>query len=177
MSSLQHIAERLEQIARIVARVTSWLLVVMVAVICADVITRKINLRLPYLDSTRLQELEWHLHGILFLLCLGYGYIRNVHVRIDVLSARFSARMSAWMELAGCLFLAIPSCLVIIYLGFTFFHQALLANETSEAVTGLPYRWVIKAMIPLGMTVLLVAVVAVALRQVVILFGAGRTER
>ena len=40
--------------------------------------------QLPGLGSTRLQELEWQLHTVLFTMWLGYAYLKNAHVRIDV---------------------------------------------------------------------------------------------
>jgi len=60
------------------------------------------------LGSSRLQELQWHLHGILFLTWIGYAYIRNAHVRIDILTGGLSQRRQAWLELIGCILFALP---------------------------------------------------------------------
>jgi TRAP-type mannitol/chloroaromatic compound transport system permease small subunit len=60
-------------------------------VITFDVVTRKAGIQLPGLGSTRLQELEWHLHALLFCAWLGYAYVRNAHVRIDVFTAHLCA--------------------------------------------------------------------------------------
>lgn len=56
----------------------------MTATICLDVVTRRFGMQIPGLGSTRLQELEWHFHTALFALWIGYGYLRNIHVRVDV---------------------------------------------------------------------------------------------
>jgi TRAP-type mannitol/chloroaromatic compound transport system permease small subunit len=176
MRMLTRVADSLDAFVRVSARLASWLLFAMVAAICLDVITRKFNLRVPYFDSTKLQELEWHLHGVLFLACLGYGYTRNVHVRIDVASTHFPPRMKAWAELFGCLLLAIPFCIAIIYIGAGFFHQAYVLGESSESPTGLPYRWIIKSAIPIGMILLLASVVSTALRQANFLFRSLSTR-
>ena len=55
-----------------------------ILIICFDVLTRKIGYQLPGLGSTRLQELEWHLHTALFSFWIGVAYLKNQHVRIDL---------------------------------------------------------------------------------------------
>src|SRR3546814_16132272 len=42
--------------------------------------------------SPRLQELEWPLFLGLVMASIGYAYLRDAHVRIDVLRDRFSDR-------------------------------------------------------------------------------------
>lgn len=165
MSAVLAVAELCERIARVTGAIAAWLLFVLVGVICIDVVTRKFNIPIPFLDSTRLQELEWHIHGALLMLCLGYGYVSNVHVRIDVLSNRFAPRTAAWVEIAGCVLLAAPLCVVVLWIGVDFFQQSFVQGERSDAATGLSYRWIIKGLIPIGMLLLLISVLGVALRQ------------
>ncbi len=165
------LAQFFDRVSRGAAAIAVWLFFVLVAVICIDVVTRKFNLPIPFLDSTRLQELEWHIHGALFLLCLGYSYLMNTHVRIDVLSTRAAPRTRAWIELLGCLFLALPFCIVLVAIGWDFFQQSFAQGERSDAATGLAYRWIIKGVIPVGIVLLLAAVIAVGLRQIAFLFG------
>jgi TRAP-type mannitol/chloroaromatic compound transport system permease small subunit len=63
MNALLKLAEGLQRLLEVIARASGWLLVVMAAVTCFDVLTRKIGLSLPF---TKLQELEWHFHAALF---------------------------------------------------------------------------------------------------------------
>jgi len=171
MRAMRRLADTLDRVVAGCSWAASWLFFALVAVMVIDVVTRKFNIRVPYLESTRLQELEWHLHGALLMLCLGYGYICNAHVRIDVVSGGVAPRTRAWLELLGCLVFAIPFCLATIYMGTQFFAQSYVQNEMSEAATGLPHRWIIKGLIPLGLLVLLMAVFSTTLRQILVLFG------
>ena len=171
MAFIFTLARFLERVARGTASIAVWLFFVLVAVICVDVVTRKFNIPIPFLDSTRLQELEWHFHGALFLLCLGYSYLMNAHVRIDVLTTHATTRTRAWIELLGCLFFALPFCIVLAAIGWDFFQQSFAQSERSDAATGLAYRWIIKGFMPVGMILLLASVIAVSLRQIVFLFG------
>ena len=91
MRSLLAVADSVEAMLRRFAGWTSWLMIVLMVVICFDVITRKMGFQLPGMGSTRLQELEWHLHTVLFSMWLGYCYILNAHPRVDTITAHRSA--------------------------------------------------------------------------------------
>jgi TRAP-type mannitol/chloroaromatic compound transport system permease small subunit len=151
-----------------------WLFVVCTLVILFDVLTRKFGYQIPGMGSTRLQELEWHLHTALFCFWLGTAYIKNAHVRIDTAVANTPPRRLAWIELLGVLVFALPYCLVAIYFSYDFFHTAWRFNEYSDSATGLPWRWIPKGIISIGLILLLAAVISVGLRLVVYLWGPER---
>lgn len=151
-----------------------WLFLVCTVVIIFDVLSRKAGFQIPGLGSTRLQELEWHLHTALFSFWLGVGYIRNTHVRIDVALTKASPRTHAWIELLGCLIFAIPYTVIAVYFSFDFTWISLVDNEHSPSANGLPYRWIPKSFILLGLVLLLAGVVSVLMRVIVFLFGPQR---
>lgn len=171
MRALLAYARRVEALLGHIGYVAGWLFLVNVFVICLDVVTRKLGFQVPGLGSTRLQELEWHLHAVLFLMWLGLAYLRNGHVRIDIAVARVSPRTRAWVELVCLLVFAVPYCLVLINYGADFAWKSWLTMEGSESSTGLPWRWVPKAFLELGLLLLLLAVTAMIARLVVFLFG------
>ena len=154
-----------------VSMAAGWLFIVCTVVIVFDVLTRKFGYQLPGMGSTRLQELEWHLHTALFSFWLGTAYLKNAHVRIDILVAGASERRRAWIEFLGVLIFAIPYCLIAIYFSYDFFHTAWQFNEYSDSATGLPWRWIPKGIISIGLILLLAAVLAVGMRLVVTLWG------
>jgi len=156
------------------AMAVGWLFLVCTAVIVFDVLSRKFGFQIPGLGSTRLQELEWHLHTALFSFWLGVGYIRNTHVRIDVALTKASPRTHAWIELFGCLVFAIPYCLIAIYFSLDFAWISFVDNEHSASANGLPYRWIPKGFLLLGLVLLLAGVLSVFMRVVVYLFGPER---
>jgi len=151
-----------------------WLFVACTVVIVFDVITRKFGFQLPEMGSTRLQELEWHLHTALFSFWLGIAYVRNAHVRIDIAVVNAAPRTQAWIELAGVLVFALPYCLIAIYFSADYTHIAWRLNEYSDSATGLPWRWIPKGFITIGLILLLAAVASVAMRLVVYLWGPQR---
>ena len=167
MQTLVRISDGIDVLLTWIAKISGWAAVALISITVFDVVTR----RFFVLGSTQLQELEWHFHTILFMFLLGYAYLRDAHVRIDLVRERLPERAQWWVELFGCLCFLIPYSLLIVYFSYDFWERSFIANEGSSSATGLPYRWIIKAALPLGFTLLGLAGVAVALRKIVELFG------
>lgn len=167
MERLAKVSDWIDGLLTRIAKIAAWASVALIGITVFDVITR----RFFVLGSTKLQEMEWHFHTILFMFLLGYAYLRDAHVRIDLVRERLSERRQWWLELLGCLFFLIPYCILVIYFSFDFWERSFLQGESSSSATGLPYRWIIKAALPIGFTLLGLAGIAVALRKIVELFG------
>ncbi|MGH6926414.1 MAG: TRAP transporter small permease subunit [Propylenella sp.] len=173
-------SEALARLTSAVGIVASFLYLPMILIIVYDVAQRK------YLDfdaeftrtglyqiftSTRLQEMEWHLHAVLFLACLGFAYARDAHVRIELVRERLGPRTRVWIELAACFLFLVPYCYVVVLYGFDFARNSFTILERSSAQTGLEYRFIIKSFLPFGFLVLALAGLSVALKCIVYLFG------
>ena len=171
MKAMLVVAQGIDRFLKAVARLFGWLLVALVVVICWDVLTRKLGFQIPGFGSTPIQELEWHLHGMLFLFWLGYAYVRNVHVRIDVFTGHLSWRRQAWLEILGIGIFAIPYSALATYYSWSFGVVSYLQNESSDAPNGLGSRWIIKGCLFLGLVLLDAAILSVLLRKLVGLFG------
>ena len=148
------------------ARLAGLLLLVLTAVIIYDVVGRKFFAT----GSFKLQELEWHLHGAIAMFGLGYAYLKNAHVRIDVLAARMSERFKLWLELFAIVLFLIPFMFLLLDFGYDFAERAFIRGETSIGGLGLSHRWIIKSVVPISALLTLLAGMAVALRIVVALF-------
>lgn len=175
MGALLALSRGIESLLRFVAHVGAWFFIACIVTICFDVVTRKFGfqLRIGELDlgSTRLQELEWHFHAMLFLTWLGYAYIRNAHVRIDILTSSLSQRKQAAFELTGCILFALPYLFVALPYAWDFLALSYIQHESSSAPNGLPSRWIVKAFLFYGFVSVLLAVIAVMIRNYVYLFG------
>lgn len=177
MSALLAIAEAIESVLRRIADWTGWLMVVLMVVICFDVISRKLGFQLPGMGSTRLQELEWHLHTVLFAMWLGQAYILNAHPRVDTITAHRSLRSRAWIEFVGCIAFALPYAGIVAWYGVGFVATSYATGEGSEAVIGIPQRWIIKGLFVVGLWLLVGAIVATILRLIAYLFGGVPAQR
>ena len=165
--ALLRIAERIEAVVRWIGRQAGWLAPALMLVIVADVLLR----RFFGTSSSKMQELEWHLHGALFLLAMGFAYLEGAHVRIEVLHERFAPRTKAWIEFVGLLVTLLPYCAAILWFGWDYVLRAILSGEASPSPTGLPMRWIIKSVLLAGFVLLALAGVARLLKSGVYLFG------
>lgn len=182
------LADRLRRLVDFIGRWGAWLIVPVVVVTTIDVIARKLryvddegrihSLQLwmrenvgRVLDSTVLQELEWHFHAALFCLVLGYGVIHNTHVRIDLVRDSLDFRKKAWLEFLGLTFFLIPYCTLVIFFAVDYVHSSFVIGEGSVSTVGLGHRWIIKTVLIIGLAVAVIAGIAAWLQVVTILWG------
>ena len=111
-----------------------------------------------------LEELQWHLYSVGFLIGLGYAYKADAHIRVDVLHERLSLRHRAWIELYGILLFLLPFIALVLIYSVPFVSASFALNEVSPSPGGLPLRWLIKAMLPVGFAILLLAVISRLIR-------------
>ncbi len=150
---------------RVAAKICGWLLLVLMAVILYDVVGR----RFYSTGSFKLQELEWHLHGAIAILCFGYAYIENAHVRIDLFSQKMSTRTQLYIEIFAIAVLLIPFMSLLTWYGVDFTYRSFIRNEGSAGGVGLPNRWIIKSVIPIGSVLTILGGLSVILRSIVTL--------
>ncbi|MGB3287897.1 MAG: TRAP transporter small permease subunit [Burkholderiaceae bacterium] len=170
----------LEKICTLFARAGAWLILPLILTIVYDVVTRKFifiqqfvmnSWLYQYISPTKLQEMEWHLHAVIFLLAYGLAYFVGAHVRVDIWREKRGERTRGWVELIAILLLAMPFCAVLIYHSWLFTAKAFLNGEGSPSMTGLPSRWVIKSFLFFGTTLLFASLLSTMLRLLVYLFG------
>ena len=154
-----------------IAMTAGWLFIACTAVIAFDVLSRKFGYQMPGMGSTRLQELEWHMHTALFSFWLGIAYVKNAHVRIDIAFINAEAITKVRAEFLGCVLFAIPYCLLAIYFSLDFTWVAWVDNEGSASSNGLDWRWIPKGFISIGLIMLFAAVISVLMRTIVYLWG------
>ncbi|PYF79996.1 MULTISPECIES: TRAP transporter small permease subunit [Marinomonas] len=121
--------------------------------------------------SIAMQELEWHLYAAIFLLGIPYGIQHGGHVRVDLIYENLSIRGKAWVDLFGCVFFLIPFTLLVGYYGVGFAHEAYALGETSGDPGGLPYRWIIKAVIPFAFFSMTISGLGMLIRCINVLRG------
>jgi len=80
-------------------------------------------------------------------------------------------RSRVWVELVGAVLFMVPYCYVVMNYGIENTLRSWTIGESSAATTGLPNRFIIKAMLPFGFALIALAGMSVALKCVVYLFG------
>jgi TRAP-type mannitol/chloroaromatic compound transport system permease small subunit len=173
------VSDRLRSFVDFVGRWGSWLILPLILITVFDVTARKLVWIQIWLvdhvgrifESTLLQELEWHFHTALFALVLGYGYIYNAHVRVDLVRETLSFRKKAWLELIGLTFFLLPFCSIVIYFAYVYAYDSYAISEISASQVGLSHRWMIKSVLLFGLVVAAISGVAVWLQVAIVLWG------
>jgi TRAP-type mannitol/chloroaromatic compound transport system permease small subunit len=182
------LSERLRKFVDFVGRWGSWFALPMILFTVLDVIARKIawldddgklhGLQIflvrnvgRMFESTMLQELEWHFHAALFALVLGYGYIHNSHVRVDLIRENLAFRKQAWLEFLGITLFLLPYTACIVYFSWGYAVTSYEMNEISASTVGLTHRWIIKSVLVFGLITAGIAGIAVWLQAALVLFG------
>ena len=121
--------------------------------------------------SIAMQEMEWHLFAMVFLFGIAYGLKEDSHVRVDVLYDRFSPRRKAIVNIGGTVLFLLPLSFLIVEGSVWYVHEAFTSGEVSGDPGGLPYRWLIKLVIPASFVFLVVSAVGFVIRNINILRG------
>lgn len=166
MNFLLGLARRIDALNERVGHAVSWLVLVMVLISAGNAVSRKAF----DLSSNAFLEIQWVLFAAVFLLGAGYTLKRNEHVRIDVLSGRFSPRTQAWMEICGGVFFLLPLLLIVLYFSWPYFINSLVSREWSSNPGGL-ILWPAKALIPVGFLLLLLQGLAETIKKIAFLRG------
>lgn len=140
--------------------------------ILVGVIVFQVVLRYGFgLGSIMLEETQWHLYAVGFLLGLSFTEVQERNVRIDVLAERFSYKTRLWIEFFGITCFLLSFSLLVIWFAVPFVVGSWQLNEVSAAPGGLPYRWILKSFMVTAFALLSLAGIARLTRVWVALFG------
>ncbi len=164
-TKLLSLSSKIDKFTECTGRCISWLVIILVVLVGYDVSMRY----LFQSGSVGIQEMEWHLFSIIFLIGAAYTLKHDEHVRLDVFyrSKFLNDRHRAWIDAFGALFILIPFCILIIISVWPFLSQAYIHNEASPDPGGLPARWLIKSMIPVGFAFLLLQGIAESIKKII----------
>ena len=154
------LSRRIDSFLDVIGRATSYIWIVLLCVIVVNVILRYALSE----GRIELEELQWHLYSVGFLLGLSYAYKADTHIRVDLVHERLKSHHKAWIELYGILLFLLPFVFLVLIYGVPFVGSSYALSEVSPSPGGLPYRWLIKAALPLGFGFLLLAVISRLLR-------------
>ncbi|MEM8551837.1 MAG: TRAP transporter small permease subunit [Pseudomonadota bacterium] len=123
------------------------------------------------LTLNSLLEMQWHLFGVLLMLTGAYALHENRHVRVDVLSSKFSPTVARVVDILGDLILLLPLCIILIDRSFPLVELSYRTGERSNE-DGLTHRWVVKTFVPIGFALLATLGVTRIVRNILTLLGA-----
>lgn len=167
------VSDLIEGLLEAIGALISWIWALLVLVIVVNVIMR-------YALSTNfvwIEEVQWHMYAVGYMIGIAYAVSHDAHVRVDVLAVGMGARTRAVIELLGILVLLGPAVWFLTEHAIPFVERAWLVNEKSSAPGGLANRWAIKSVMIVAFAMLALAALARLLRITAVLFGLPRPSR
>jgi TRAP-type mannitol/chloroaromatic compound transport system permease small subunit len=160
MTQAEKLAGGIDTFIDVVGRITAWSSFILAVVMGSNVLLRY---GFSY-GSVWAQELEWHLMSPICLFGMSYALRHGEHVRVDVLYDSFSPRTKALINLIAAI-LAMILSLLVIYLSWSYVAQSWGMREDSANPGGIPARYLLKALIPIGFALFLVQSLAETIRS------------
>ncbi len=158
-TSAERLADRIDTFIDVVGRITAWSSFALAIVMGGNVILRYVL----HTGSVWSQELEWHLMAPICLFGMSYALRHGEHVRVDVLFSGFSQRTKDFVEFVSSLIL-MAICLIVIWLSVSYVMQSWSIGEGSANPGGIPARYILKALIPIGFALMFVQGLGHAIR-------------
>ena len=150
--------------------IAKWLWPLLMAVIVLQVTLRYGFGR----GSVMLEEIQWHIYSIGFMIGISYCIEVDRHVRVDALAEHWSLRRRAWIELIGLTLFLLPFALLVAYQSAPFVATSWRLAEVSVAPGGLPYRWAIKSFLVIGFALIAIVAFSRITRCTTLLYGVPR---
>ncbi|MCG5239702.1 TRAP transporter small permease subunit [Azospirillum doebereinerae] len=149
-----------------IGKLVYWLVLVAVIVSAGNAVIRYSL----HISSNAWLELQWYLFSAVFLLCAGYTFQRNEHIRIDIFLGRFSKRVQAAVDIFGIVVFLFPMSILIMVLSWPMFLDSYMTHEMSSDAGGL-LRWPAKILVPAGFFLLTVQGVSELIKRIAYLAG------
>ena len=166
MDALLKLSAGVDAFSNLIGKLIRWLVLASVLISAANAIIRKAF----NISSNGFLEIQWYLFAGVFLLGSGFAFMRNVHVRIDFISGKLSKRANTIIDILGILVFIVPLCLLMVWLSWPLFTNALATGEMSQNAGGL-IRWPAYLLMPLGFGLLFVQALSELVKRIAFLKG------
>lgn len=173
MEILKYYIKIMDAFSEKTGTVVSWLSTALVISVFYDVLMRYVLRN----GSIAIQELQWHIFSVIFLLGAAFTLKRDAHVRVDILYVKFNRKTKAWIDFLCTFIFLIPFCIVIIYSTKMFIMASWAVREISSDPGGLPFRYVLKAMIPAGFVLLILQGISEGFKNLLIITGHDKEKK
>lgn len=166
MPALLSLSRAIDRMSEFLGRWVAWLVLAAVLISAVNATMRKAF----SLSSNAYLEIQWYLFAAVFLLASGYTLLRQEHVRIDVVSGRFSKRTQIWIDIIGICCFLFPFVFTVIKLTVPLVVQAYSTGEMSSSAGGL-IRWPVFALLPAGFLLLGIQGISELIKRIAFLRG------
>ncbi len=166
MNALLGLSRVIDASSARLGKLLAWLVLACVLISAANATVRKL---FDYSSNAYL-EIQWYLFSAVFLLGAGYTFLRNEHVRIDIVSSKLSPRTRNWIDVIGIVFFLYPMSFIIAWLSWPLLEDSWVRNEVSTNAGGL-IIWPARLLVPVGFVLLMIQAFSELIKRIAYLRG------
>jgi TRAP-type mannitol/chloroaromatic compound transport system permease small subunit len=166
-NTVEHVAGAIDRAIAAIGRTATWCCLYVVVVEFAVVVMRYAF----GIGSIKLQESVVYAHAGLFMLAAAWTLQVGGHVRVDIFYAQAKPRTRALVDLIGAAVFLLPFAAVLLLLSVPYVERSWAIFERSRESSGLPFVYLLKALIPLFALLIGLQGVAQAIRAALVLSG------
>ncbi|RXK08706.1 C4-dicarboxylate ABC transporter permease [Halarcobacter ebronensis] len=144
-----------DKFANFIGTITAIAMVLMILNVFYDVVMRYFFKS----GSIAMQEMEWHLFSVIILIGIAYTLKEDGHVRVDLIYDKLTPRKKAMINMIGSIIFILPIAILVGLSSIDNAVEAFHSMEQSGDPGGLPYRWIVKSLIPLSFLLLIITTV------------------
>ncbi len=101
-----------------------------------------------------------------YIIGLSYSLNQEGHVRVDILYTGFSEKKKAIVNMIGVILFILPLSLLVAFGSLNFVEKSFNFMEQSGDPGGLPYRFIIKGLIPTSFVILILCQLVILLATI-----------
>jgi TRAP-type mannitol/chloroaromatic compound transport system permease small subunit len=161
-----------DKFANAIGYFTAFVMVLMILNVTYDVIMRYFF----NTGSIAMQEMEWHLFSVVILLGISYTLKEDGHVRVDLIYDMLTSKKKAKINMVGVVLFILPISLLIGIESIPYVMESFASNEQSGDPGGLPYRWIVKSLIPLSFFLLIITSIGFFIKNLNIYKGLHESD-
>lgn len=159
MRKILHIIDAINERA---GAISSWFLLLLIAVILYEVIARYVFNKPTTWSFNSLRMIS----AILVVLGWAYAQRHNSHIRVDILYAHFSLRKKAFVDVIGTSFLFLPLFTTFAVLVGLDAQRSYWAYTTLRHMSGIPTTLIYEMIILIGLCLFLLQFLATLIRDI-----------
>jgi TRAP-type mannitol/chloroaromatic compound transport system permease small subunit len=130
--------------------IISYLILAIIAIVVYEVVMRKL-FRAP---TEWAFDVTIYLYGTHFVLSFGYCLLHRGHVRVDVIYQQFRPSVQTWLRIVTFFLLFLPFVGFLTFASWDYAIESWMQLERGQS-TWRPPIFIVKSMMPIGMTLLL----------------------
>lgn len=162
---MSRLVRLLDSVNELIGSSIAWLTFIMMLATCLVVTLRYIF----NVGSIALQESVMYMHGMVFMLGIGYTLKHQGHVRVDIFYEKFSTRTKAIVDLLGTVVFLLPLGIFFLLGSLNYVSFSWSLFESSAQPGGLPGIFLLKTLIPLMAALLIIQGLAEIGRSIILI--------